>query len=264
MRFPGGRHEATPPVATLIERRNEVERLADDEAHALAEARSAAGVELAKLAAAEILGEISAESADSRRGELQDDLARRQAEVERLRLAMPELGSRIDAEARKERDVARRRAERHLSDAISARSSAEKALSRGLQEAATAAAELRRHRGLVETALAEVHALDPERGYPKGFDETWEPLSALKDLLNAGPEQTVAEHEARLERSRKQVAQQESEVVGWFRRDPRQSKLAQIPDRLRPKCEAILAEAIAADERALAARQPATAVPDPR
>ncbi len=227
----------------------EAARIAAEYEMALAEV--AAGeqshqIEIHRLAGQVVLNEITVEEARTKRAALDADLAVKHDHLAVLKDAIPEIERRRVEEEQHRRQLAIKQSGERLAKALTARYNASKNVARAMRDLDSAAAELLRHRGLVEEdlgrhlgVLGDEPFTWPERA---AVDEAWEVTPELQEFVAGGPITPLADaqrEEEELERTR---AVQEDEILTWACQRPTAHRLSQIPESLRSHPRVVQAE----------------------
>ncbi|MEJ7791839.1 MAG: hypothetical protein WKF65_07715 [Gaiellaceae bacterium] len=179
------------------------------------------------------------------------ELERMQARRQVLQSALPELLTRREAaeEEARSHQVEKKRDE--LRRAVANRERALRQFAARTREHNASAAEVGRHRELVDACVAGLTPLlaDTEDVGVTVDEVEWpETVSELSQFLAAGPRQPEAEQEREREQAAAGVARQTAEVLAWFAQHPSQMRLAQLPEHLRGQAEEILQEHQAQNE----------------
>lgn len=200
---------------------------------------------LAAVAADAAEGIITAEEAASRRAATSRDLDAAREQADTLSRALPELRNRLSQEDEQQRLRAIEKARDAHRRAQQASLLAAKALGKELQQAASAARELQRHRALVADAAGALAALLTAADRPIALiDEPafCDGATELIDLLNAGPATPLADAAREHDRAAASRAKRDEQVLGWFRRHASRQTIAQLEPHLHERARRILDE----------------------
>jgi hypothetical protein len=188
---------------------------------------------------------VTQEEGSKRRRRIERTVSAKRNRLAQLRDAAVEIERRTQEEAEQAHQTEVDRAVRQLDRAIKARFQAAKNLDRAVRVVEAAAAEVGRHRPLVDEAAESYRAVlrpDEPFRWPTNPDEPWTISEDTLAFLSDGPIQPLADvEETRRERENTQ-AEQDEETLASFVLNATEARLKTLSERLQPQARAILVE----------------------
>ncbi len=199
--------------------------------------------ELTRIAADTLAGV----TAEREGGRLREQATRKRDEVrarrETLQLALPELIARLEAAEEAERASTASKRRDELRHAVANRERALRHFAARTREVNAAAAEVGRHRELVNVCVETLKPLlRDNEGLGLDLDEaTWpEHTDELVAVLQAGPRRPRAERERKREQAAAVAERQAAEQLDWLRRHPSEINLKLLPAHLQARGREVL------------------------
>ena len=209
----------------------------------LARAEREAAEELQRVAGDVVLHLVTEHEAAKRRVAIERDLGKRRDQLRLLQESLPEIERRRLAAEEQARLTKLAAARKVVADNVATGDRLDKKLSSTIKAVTAALYERDRHRPfLAEAQAAEAELLRGLEVPTPVPDEGWQIAPDALELLVSGPVRPNAVQEENLREVEAARAQRDREMIEWFAVRPTTALLRELPERLRQRGEAILAE----------------------